>query len=190
LKQEQIAAEQKFQEARAKAVEDGDKAEIARLEAIKKLRDAEFSARESNLMTEGDANVTTRDEAVEDAELKRQDALAKAQGATAEAALDAEQKTREAVGLTNEAYLERLRLLQQMPGGAVPPVAAAPTSSTAVSAPGATPEGLAATAGPGAKLSVEDASLIEAALRIVVGLGRVENAVKGIGRQGTVGGLG
>jgi hypothetical protein len=191
LKQDQISAEQKFQEAVQKAREDGDKGEIARLEAIKRLRDAEFSARESNLMAEGDTNVEQRDAGLADAEVKRREALTDAEIAARDAALDAEGKTREAARLTNEEYLERLRILQQLgpQGGGIPALstpAATPAPATAPALPGA-PTGGGAT-------PVSDAGVMATLQAMQADLGgrlsAVERAVGRVAQRSTVGGLG
>jgi hypothetical protein len=189
LKQDQISAEQKFQEAVQKAREDGDKGEIARLEAIKRLRDAEFSARESNLMAEGDTNVEARDAGLADAEVKRREALTDAEIAARDAALDAEGKTREAARLTNEEYLERLRILQQLgpQGGGLPALPAptatpAPAAATAPALPGA-PAG-------GAAVPVSDATVASALEGVRAAVQAVERAVGRVAQRSTVGGLG
>jgi hypothetical protein len=187
LKQDQIAAEQKFQEAVQAAREKGDKAEVARLEQIKRLRDAEFAARESNLMAEGDQNVEARDAGLTDAEVKRQEALADAQAATAKAALDAEGKTLEAARLTNDTYLERLRLLQQIgpQAGGVPalPAVAAPDATATATALPAAPTG-------GGAVPVSDATVAELVRQSISTMQAVERAVGRINQRGTVGGLG
>lgn len=194
LKQDQIAAEQKFQEARAKAAAEGDQAEVARLEAIKRLRDAEFQARESNLFAEGDANVEQRDQALADAEQRRQEALATAAATAGDAASAAEAKTREQVGLTNEAYQERLRLLQQLggiPGGAgtVPGGSAA---SPAPAAPVSTTPTAAASASGATVVSAPDvvAQIQSATAELSKAVRAVERAVGRIGRAGLTGGGG
>jgi hypothetical protein len=199
LKQEQIQAEADFQAeiaaqrkkaAEAKNNEDrkAAEAEIARLEAIKKLRDAEFQARESNLMEGGDANVNARDEAVGDAEKQLQDDLTAAQAGLRDAATDAQAEIGEAARLTNEQYAKQLELLQQLQGlGAVPPVALPPTAlpptalPPAVEAPTVAPGGIpgATAAGP---LPVADASLlgaIEALIPRLDALGGKLDAVVG-----------
>jgi len=138
LKQEQIAAEQKFQEAVQAAKEKGDKAEIARLTAIKALRDAEFQAKESNLTNAGDANVAALDTGLSDAERQRQEELAKASATAGDAAVAAQAKTAEAARLTNDEYQRQLDLLRQLPGGGAAPVApATPSPAAPVAAPAA-----------------------------------------------------
>jgi hypothetical protein len=188
LKQEQIAAEQRYQEARAKAAEEGDKAELARLEAIKRLRDAEFSARESNLLAEGDANVTQRDTALADAEITRAEALADAEQAARDAALDAEGKTREAARLTNEEYAERLRILQQIgpQGGGLPAATPTPPAPAPVTPAAALP---GADAG-GAAIPVDAVGVLAALDAIKQAVGNVERAVGRVAQRGTAGGLG
>lgn len=189
LKQDQIAAEQKFQEARAKAAAEGDKAEIARLEAIKRLRDAEFQARESNLFAEGDANVEQRDQALADAEQRRQEALATAAATAGDAASAAEAKTREQVGLTNEAYQERLRLLQQIgpQAGGVP--APAPVATPAAPAPTTGGTALPVPAA-GGTVPVADEGVRAALEAVRAAVQSVERAVGRVAQRSTVGGLG
>lgn len=66
LKQEQIQAELDFQQKVAAAQEDGNKAEVARLQAIEAMRREARQAELDNLLAGGDTNVAAKDQATAD----------------------------------------------------------------------------------------------------------------------------
>jgi hypothetical protein len=66
LKQKQADQELAYEEAKAKATEEKDKAEISRLEAIHKLRQQANAEEEKQLLAGGDANVNAKNQALAD----------------------------------------------------------------------------------------------------------------------------
>jgi len=87
LKSKQAADELTYQENLAKAAADKDKAEVSRLQAIHKLRQDASAEEEKQLLAGGDANVTAKQQALDDEAAKNQEAQDKI-GTSAERAAD------------------------------------------------------------------------------------------------------
>lgn len=152
LKQEQIQAEQAFQEEVAKlqakasdktapkGERDQARADIDRLNRLRELEKAAEAVELDNLQRGGDANVTQRDAALTDAQAERQAALAEAAAKVGDATEAAQQKALNKTTEQNKALAEQLRLAQEIARlGGVPLPESAPAAPTAPAQPAAPP---------------------------------------------------
>lgn len=143
LKEAQLKAEIDFQEKVAAARAKGDEEEIQKLEAIKRLRDAEFAARESRLKEEGDTNTARRDEQLTEAETARQERLRDAAVAAGDAQAEAQGRASRATETQNLNLAEQLRLMERIAataGGTGQTTApTTPTTNPNTPTPAATP---------------------------------------------------
>lgn len=167
LRQRQISDELSYQQAVARAREEGDQGEVARLARIEELRRQAREEELKQLLEGGDQNVAARDEALAAEGEKSAEALAaeeqryleqagKITGASADKALKLaadEAKIRGELAATNTVMSEQLRLSQQLagarpaaPGAGLPQAqaqASAPAPAAAQAAPSALTPGAA-----------------------------------------------
>jgi hypothetical protein len=142
LKQRQINDELEFQKNLAAARKDGDPAEVARLEAIHKLRQDAAAEEEKQLLAGGDANVTARDEALAEEQRSFEEQQGKIGTAAEQAAqrkVDAAVRSGKAVSDENTLLLEQETILNRMGRTAAPGATAgpAPAAGAAAAAPAA-----------------------------------------------------
>lgn len=152
LKEQQIRDELEFQKKVAAAREAGDKAEVARLEAIHKLRQDAQAEEERQLRAEGDTNVNQRNEALGDEGERFADQQGKIGTAAEQAAerkVNAAVRAGKAVDIENAKLLEQERILGRIGGGATVPGGAAatgPVPAGATAAPTSPVDALASVA--------------------------------------------
>jgi hypothetical protein len=195
MRQQQLQKEIEYQKARKAAADDGDKGEVARLDAIRKLQQEADAEKEKQLLAGGDANVNARDDALASEDqryLDQQEKAATAAENAGERKRAAAIRNGAAIDVENEKLREQERILARVGGrppgtgagldGALPPPSA---GATPPASPGASPDG-------GESVwRVFDSGVVDALNsgfdRVVAGLadvsrrvGSVESAVRGL----------
>lgn len=152
MRQRQIQQEIEYQKARAKAVEDGDKGEVERLDQIQKLRQDQQAEEEKQLLAGGDANQNARTAAIDtenQAYADQADKIVTASDRATQAKITNAQRSGKAVSDENALlkeqadYYDRIRARTGVPASAaagVAPEAPTPTPGTGA-APAEAPAG-------------------------------------------------
>jgi hypothetical protein len=148
MRQQQLNKEIEYQKARKQAADDGDKGEVARLDAIRKLQVEADAEKEKQLLAGGDPNVKARDDALAQEDTRYDEAQGKivtASDRATQAKIVNAQSAGKAIDVENlklkeqAAYYDRIRARTGVPSADLPTpsTGAAPADATPATTPAA-----------------------------------------------------
>lgn len=190
MRQQQIQKEIEYQKARAAAAKEGDKGEVARLDAIRKLQVEADAEKEKQLLAGGDPNVKARDDALTQEGTRYDEAQSKivtASDRATQAKITNALTSGKAIDVENlklkaqADYYDRIRARSGGTAGATP--ATAPETP----APGTGAAPASAPAGGDQLWRVFDSAVVDAinaqTSQLSADLGAVKVAVEDVGRR-------